>query len=72
MGDFLASPLGSFLRVFVSVALGAWLLDLSGAISIDFSAWETYVVAGLASALPVAIAWLNPADVRFGNTEANS
>lgn len=66
LGTFLAGPLGSVLRVFGSALLVAFLADLQGAVTVDFANWQTYVVAGLASALPVAIAYLNPADPRFG------
>jgi hypothetical protein len=48
--------------------LGAWLLDLADAATVDFANWQTYVVAGLVSLLPVVIAWLNSADPRFGKT----
>lgn len=66
LGTFLAGPVGSWLRVFVSAMLGAWLLDLSGAATVNFEEWQTYLIAGLVSVLPVIIAWLNSADPRFG------
>ena len=69
-GKFLAGPWGSFLRVSAAAALTAWLLDLNGAVTVDFGAWQVYVVAGLVSALPVLIAYLNPADARFGRGAA--
>lgn len=67
MGAFLAGPVGSFARVFVSALLGAWLLSLTDTGEISFSAWETWVVTALVSAIPVVIAALNPSDTRFGN-----
>jgi hypothetical protein len=69
MGAFLATPVGSWVRVFVSGVLGAWLLDLSGAATIDWENWQGWVIAGLVSALPVVIAYLNSADPRFGKTQ---
>lgn len=69
MGKFLVSPVGSWLRVFASGVLGAWLLDLTGAATIEWNNWQAWVIAGLVAALPVAIAWLNSADPRFGNGE---
>ena len=68
MGAFLASPIGSWLRVFLAAMLNAWLLDLTEVADISFDAWETYVVAGLVSTLPVIVAYLNAADPRFGKT----
>jgi hypothetical protein len=49
--------------------LSEWLLDLSNAASVDFSKWQTYVVAGLVSVVPIIIAYLNSADPRFGRTK---
>lgn len=68
MGSFLATPVGSWLRVFLSGMLSAWLLSLTNAATIDFADWQTWVIAGLVSALPVIVAWLNSGDPRFGRT----
>jgi hypothetical protein len=67
MGSFLAGPVGSAVRVFVSVVLGAFVLDLTNTGNISLDSWETWVVAGLVSALPVLVAYINPSDPRFGN-----
>ena len=67
IGTFLAGPVGSWLRVFASGVLSAFLLSLTDAAEIDFAAWETWVIAGLISVIPVVVAWLNTADPRFGN-----
>lgn len=68
IGTFLAGPVGSWLRVFAAGVLSAFLLDIADVAQIDFAAWETWVIAGLVSVLPIIIAWLNQADPRFGNT----
>jgi hypothetical protein len=68
MGAFFAGPIGSFIRVFVAQFLTLWTLDLTDAVTIDFGAWQTYVIGALVSALPVLVAALNNADPRFGNT----
>lgn len=66
MGEFLATPVGSWLRVFVATALTAFLADLSSdQIAVD---WKGYLIAGLVAVLPVIIAYLNAADPRFGKT----
>jgi len=66
IGKFLAGPIGSWLRVFAGAVLSAFLLSLTSAASISFVDWQTWVIAGLVSVLPVIVAWLNPADLRFG------
>lgn len=63
---FAVSPLASALRVFVAtilaLAVASWVE--SGSISLD--AWETWVIAACASAVPVVLRWLNPADGIYG------
>ena len=54
------SPIASFLRVFGAGVLG-WVI-----LNADSIKAHPAVVIGLVSALPVLIAWLNPADPRFG------
>lgn len=66
LGAFFAGPVGSWLRVFAAGLLTAFLISLTDSANIDFAAWETWVIAGLVSVLPVVIAWLNTADPRFG------
>lgn len=70
MQTFLSTPVGSFLKVFVSIVLGAALADLSGLESFEglLDGWQGWVIAGLSSALPVIINYLNPADPRYGKT----
>lgn len=65
VGTFLASPVGSWLRVFLAAALGLYLVDLQDpemALSVT-----DYGIAGLVSVLPVIIAALNAQDPRFGS-----
>jgi hypothetical protein len=68
MSGFLNTPVGSFLKVFASVVLTAFVADLVGVTSFGdvFSGWQAWVIAGLVSAVPVLINWLNPADTRYG------
>lgn len=63
---FATSPLASWLRVFGAVILSAAVADWSTKGSIDLGAWQTWVIAGLVSALPTAMRYLNPNDVEFG------
>lgn len=66
--EFLKNPLGSWLRVFVSVVLGLWLADLTNVkyLHWDPSEWLAWLAAGAIAVLPVIIAWVNPRDTRFG------
>ena len=63
---FAASPLASSLRVFVAIVATMAITDWSTKGTIDMTAWQTYVIAGLVSAVPVITRWLNPADPAFG------
>lgn len=63
---FLNSPFGSALKVFLAVALTLLVADWTGHGAIDFESWQTWIIAGLASALPIIVNWLNPADFRYG------
>jgi hypothetical protein len=59
---FAASPLASWLRVFSAVIISAAIADWSTKGTIDLGAWQTWVIAGLVTAMR----YLNPSDVEFG------
>lgn len=63
---FARSPLASAARVFVAVVLTLAVAQWATVGSIDFSAWQTWVIAALASVVPMVTRWLNPSDVEFG------
>jgi len=63
------SPLASFLKVFVSVLLTVAVAEWAEVGDIGFDNWQTWVIAGLVSAIPVLANWLNPNDPRYGKTE---
>lgn len=65
---FLTTPVGSWLRVFVLTIGTLWLADMRevGYFHVDLSEWVPWVLAAFAAALPVAVAYLNPKDTRFG------
>lgn len=60
------SPLASALKIFVAVVLGAAVADFANVGFITLANWQTWVIAGMVSALPVVVNWLNPADKRYG------
>lgn len=71
----LNSPVGSAVKVFIAVMLTMIVADWSNQGCISFASWQTWVIAGLASAIPVIVNWLNPSDPRYGrgaNTNANN
>ncbi len=59
---FAQSPLASFLRVFVAILLASAVPEFVALGSFDFSKWQSWVIAALASATPLLLRWLNPAD----------
>ena len=66
-GEWLAaSPLGTALKTFVGVVLAAAVADFSSDGAISLANWQTWVVAGLVSAVPTVVNFLNPADSRYG------
>ena len=63
---FLNSPLGSALKIFVAVMLTMIVADWTNHGRIDFESWQTWIIAALASAVPVVVNWINPSDPRYG------
>ena len=63
---FAQSPLASSLRVFVAIIASMALADWVSKGTIDFGAWQTWVIAALASAVPPLLRWINPQDLEFG------
>ena len=63
---FATSPLASALRVFVVVVVTMAVAQWSATGTFDFTAWQTWVIAAIASAVPPVLRWLNPSDVEFG------
>lgn len=73
MNKFLATAPGSALRVFLGVLLGsltAWLLNGNTFDGLSIAEVQTWVGLAVATALPILIAWVNPADPRFGKGSA--
>lgn len=60
------SPLATALKTFVSIVLSLAVADFATTGAIDLSRWQTWVIAGLVSCVPVITNWLNPADTRYG------
>ena len=66
---FLNTVPGSFMKVLLATVLTVALADIVATGSFDALAnWQTWLIAGLAAAVPVLINWLNPTDPRYGRT----
>ena len=50
-----ATPLGTALKAFIAIVLTLAVSDFAAHGSIDFGAWQTWVIAGLVSAAWVAV-----------------
>jgi len=68
---FARSPIASAARVFAAVVLTLAVTQWVTKGAIDFAAWQTWVIAALASVVPTITRWLNPADVEFGRGAIN-
>lgn len=66
-GAWLAgSPMGSAVKVFVSVILSMAVASWAQNGTLSLEAWQTWVIGAAGAALPVIVNWLNPADGRYG------
>lgn len=69
MTNFLSTVYGSWLKVFISAVLGAYLVMLQDGrqlFSWDLDMVENLLSVGVVSTLPVIINWFNPTDMRYG------
>jgi hypothetical protein len=63
------SPLGSAARVAAGLILGsfvAYLVSGGSILTVSVDQLSTWVGAALVVATPIVIAWVNPADTRYG------
>lgn len=69
MEKFLSTVYGSWLKVFISSILGAYLIMLQDGkqlFSWDLNMVENLLTVGVVATLPVVINWFNPTDTRYG------
>lgn len=62
---FASSPIASFLRVAFSIVLFMAVNDFVKLGHFDFSNAESWFIAGIASAVPALLRWINPEDKAF-------
>ena len=61
----------SWLKVFVSAILGAYLIELQNGVNLfswNLEMLESLLTVGVVSVIPIIINWLNPSDTRYGRT----
>lgn len=69
MSDQTKNMIKSWVKVFISAVLSAYLITLTdGDLSLD---WRALLIAGLVSLLPVVINWLDTSDPRYGRIAAD-
>lgn len=69
LGEFLAGPIGSVLRVALAATIGLYVAGVqSGHLVPSLSDLRTWLGAAILLVLPVVIAAVNPQDPRFGTT----
>jgi len=59
----------SWIKVFISAVLGAYLIELQNGRQLfdwTFDMVESLLTVGVVSMIPIIINWLNPADDRYG------
>jgi len=64
--------LKSWAKVFAAAVLALFLADGADVAGVEWSDLRGYIAAGIASALPLVITWLDPRDSRFGRTACES
>lgn len=67
-----STPLGSAFKIFLGALLAGVLFTWTQNGEISFDAWQTWVIGGLAVALPVVINYLNPDDTRYGRVKGGT
>lgn len=61
----MASPIGTFLKVFLSTVLTMWIA-MDNIFAVDVIALRAIISAGVVSAMPVVLNYLNPEYKNYG------
>ena len=61
----MASPIGTFLKVFLSTVLTMWIA-MDNIFAVDVTALKAIISAGVVSAMPVVLNYLNPEYKNYG------
>jgi hypothetical protein len=63
------SPLASALKVGLGFLLTAAVMAWTTTGTIDFAAWQTWVIGALGVSVPIVVNALNPDDSRYGRAK---
>lgn len=69
MNKFFTTPLGSYVKVFLTAVITMWLAELATGVdmwSMDAKMLKKLSTAGVIAVLPVLLNALNPNDPRYG------
>lgn len=66
------SPLASALKVGLGFLLTAAVMAWTTTGTIDFAAWQTWVIGALGVSVPIIVNALNPDDTRYGREKASA
>ncbi len=69
-----ASPLGTFIKGFLSIVLAMWVGELSNGhdlFSMDIVMTKKLIVAGIIPNAHILLNWLNPAYQNYGNDKSS-
>lgn len=65
-----ASPWASWAQAFASIVIAAAVADWASGGTIDFGRWQAWLIAGLVATLKPLLVAVNPADGRWGRSDA--
>ena len=65
----LQAAVKSWVKGFGASVLALFLADGADVAGVDWTDLRGYLAAGVASALPLVITWIDPNDARFGKTK---
>ncbi len=72
ISKILASPLGTFIKSFLSVILAMWVAELADGhdlFTMDLPMIKKLIVAGLIPNISILINWINPQYTSYGSEE---
>lgn len=75
MKELLTTPIGTFLKGFLSIVLAMWVAELTNGhdlFSMDLTMAKKLIVAGIVPNIHVLINWLNPEYKAYGNNKTET
>ena len=75
MKKLLTTPIGTFIKSFLSIVLAMWVAELANGhdlFSMDIAMIKKLIVAGLVPNIHVLVNWLNPAYQEYGKQQKDT